>query len=85
MIGRMLLKNLAGLDRVAALRLNHPSDVVYKVYPALGAIEVLTPGAGHRDPLSPVIDGCELIPLQRTLVPGGGVRADRRRSGRRRT
>jgi len=36
MIGRMLLKNLAGLDRVEALGLNHPSDVVYKVHPTLG-------------------------------------------------
>jgi broad specificity phosphatase PhoE len=45
MIGRMLLKNLAGLDSAQALRLKHPSDVVYKVRPALGTIEVLAPGA----------------------------------------
>jgi broad specificity phosphatase PhoE len=50
MIGRMLLKNLAGLDRVEALRLSHPSDVVYKVHPALGTIEVFASGAGQRDP-----------------------------------
>jgi broad specificity phosphatase PhoE len=53
MIGRMLLKNLAGLDRVEALRLSHPSDVVYKVHPAPGTIEVLASGAGQRDPLQP--------------------------------
>jgi broad specificity phosphatase PhoE len=51
MIGRMLLKNLAGLGRLEALRLSHPSDMVYKVRPALGTIEVLTPGAGQHDPL----------------------------------
>ncbi|MFI6808219.1 histidine phosphatase family protein [Streptomyces luteogriseus] len=31
MIGRMLLKHLGRLDREAALRLSHPSDVVYCV------------------------------------------------------
>jgi broad specificity phosphatase PhoE len=44
MIGRMLLKNLAGLDSAQALRLTHPSDVVYRVRPELGTIEVLAPG-----------------------------------------
>jgi len=51
MIGRMLLKNLAGLDSVQALRLSHPSDVVYKVRPALARIDVLTPRSGQHDPL----------------------------------
>ena len=51
MIGRMLLKNLAGLDSVQALRLNHPSDVVYKVRPALARIEVLESGTGQHGPL----------------------------------
>jgi hypothetical protein len=50
MIGRMLLKNLAGLDPGAALRLTHPWDVVYKVRPAPDTIEVLTPGADQSDP-----------------------------------
>lgn len=47
MIGRMLLKNLAGLASEPALRLRHPSDVVYKVLPALGTIDVLPRLAGH--------------------------------------
>jgi len=50
MIGRMLLKNLAGLDPGAALGRTHPWDVVYKVRPAPGTIEVLTPGADRSDP-----------------------------------
>jgi broad specificity phosphatase PhoE len=40
-IGRMLLKNLAGLGSEQALMLHHPSDVVYRVQPPLGAIDVL--------------------------------------------
>lgn len=50
MIGRMLLKNLAGLDSAQALRLKHPSDTVYKVRPALGTVEVLPPGADAAVP-----------------------------------
>jgi probable phosphoglycerate mutase len=31
MVGRMLLKQLGGLNRAEALRLSHPSDLVYRV------------------------------------------------------
>lgn len=44
MIGRMLVKNLAGLDRARALAHQHPWDVVYKVRPERGTIEVLDAG-----------------------------------------
>jgi broad specificity phosphatase PhoE len=50
MIGRMLLKNLLGLDSAQALRLKHPSDMVYKVRPALGTVEVLPRGADAAVP-----------------------------------
>lgn len=43
MIGRMLLKNLAGLDRAQALALDHPSQTVYKVDVARGTILALDP------------------------------------------
>lgn len=49
MIGRMLLKNLAGLGRTEALALNHPSDLLYKVPPGRGGFEVLTPGTGAQE------------------------------------
>ncbi|MFI0943276.1 histidine phosphatase family protein [Streptomyces sp. NPDC021020] len=42
MVGRMLLKNLAGLGCDEALKLDHPSDVVYRVG-ASGRIDRLTP------------------------------------------
>jgi len=48
MIGRMLLKNLASLDRAEALKLHHPSDLVYTVRPADGTVETLTPGTDQR-------------------------------------
>jgi broad specificity phosphatase PhoE len=54
MIGRMLMKNLAGLDSAQALRLNHPSDVVYKVRPTLGTIEPLAPGSYAAAPAEAV-------------------------------
>lgn len=41
MLGRMLLKNLAGLEHAQALKLNHPSDVVYKVDAARGTFREL--------------------------------------------
>lgn len=47
MIGRMLSKNLVGLDNTRALRFSHPSDLVYKVHPRLGTFEALVPG-GQR-------------------------------------
>jgi probable phosphoglycerate mutase len=46
MIGRMLLKNLAGLDRAEALGLHQPSDLVYIARPTDGTFEVLIPGTG---------------------------------------
>jgi len=41
MLGRMLLKNLAGLSSEDALRLGHPWDVVYRVVPGQSRIERL--------------------------------------------
>ncbi|MBR7831860.1 histidine phosphatase family protein [Actinospica durhamensis] len=43
MIGRMLLKNLAGLSRTEALALSHPSDLVYKVRPDRREFVALSP------------------------------------------
>jgi broad specificity phosphatase PhoE len=49
MIGRMLLKNLAGLTREQALLRSQPWDVVYRVAPAAGSIDALTPAwSRHR-------------------------------------
>jgi probable phosphoglycerate mutase len=48
MIGRMLMRNLAGLDDAQALKLRHPSDVVYKVLPGDGPPR-------HVDQLKPAL------------------------------
>jgi broad specificity phosphatase PhoE len=53
MIGRMLLKNLAGLDREQALRLSHPSGMMYVVRPSSGTIESLSPGGTTPPNLMP--------------------------------
>jgi broad specificity phosphatase PhoE len=51
MIGRMLLRNLAGLDPHQALAYSHPSDIVYRVNPTTRTIDQITAGQPVAEPL----------------------------------